>query len=576
MLFERIVTNMPVKASKTASAFIVGITLCLSACAPIEPEPKSTIETIESQANARYQSGAYDEAAALYEKITNREDAPKWERRSAAYNAACAYALADGQSDRALDMLELAAALGFINTYSLEQDTDLESLRNMSRWAAIEETVKQASMIEERRWGSNSVRPQYEENLSVEDKLAGLSLLWSEAKYNFANFDLVPELDWDAEYRAMIPRVMASENTYDYYRLLQGFVAKLEDGHANVYFPNVSEFNSGRSNVPAINYLWIEERLILDYVAGEEFEAAGITRGDEIIAVNGQPIQEYADKEHRPFVSGSNKAYIDSRVYSWRLLKGPEGPLELTIKTKAGDIVTVQSRRPDWDTWHALTEGREPHPKNFEWEMLPNNIAYVELNSFGSPEASQGFADNFEEISKADGIIFDVRKNGGGSSSYGYDVLSRLTQAPFAVSSWKTMNYRPAFRAWGHPTDSYESTGNTELPHPDQYYAGPVAVLSGTGTFSAAEDFLVAFDVMDRGPIIGQASGGSTGQPLGFYLPGGGTARITTKRDTYPDGSDFVGDGVKPDILAPLSVEAFIEQRDLALEAAIEYVSDPN
>jgi len=567
---------MPLKTSKLVTAFTIGLTVCLSACAPAEQDVRITTEAIESQATARYESGAHAEAGTLYKDIANREDAPKWERRSAAYNAACSYALAEGQSDIALDMLEQAVALGFIDIYSLEQDTDLESLRDTPRWAVIKETVAQASAVENRRWGTVSVRPAYEENLSVEDKLAGLSLIWSEAKYNFANFDLVPELDWDAEYRAMIPRVMASEDTYEYYRLLKAFVAKLEDGHANVYFPNVWEFNNGRSNVPAVNYQWIEERLILDYVAGEEFEAAGVTRGDEIIAVNGQPIQEYADTEHRPYVSGSNKAYIDSVVYSWRLLKGPEGPLEFTIKTKAGETVTVESSRPDWDTWRALTEGREEQPPNFRWKMLPENIAYVELNSFGNLEASQGFADNFEEISKADGIIFDVRKNGGGSSSYGYDVLSRLTQEPFAVSSWKTMTYRPAFRAWGYKTDSYESTGNMELPDPEQYYAGPVAVLSGTGTFSAAEDFLVGFDVMDRGPIIGQPSGGSTGQPLGFYLPGGGNARITTKRDTYPDGSDFVGDGVQPDILAAPTVEAFIEQRDLALEKAIQYVSDLN
>ncbi|MEO1661839.1 MAG: S41 family peptidase [Pseudomonadota bacterium] len=567
---------MAFKPPKLASAFIVSLALCLSACAPNPQEVAPSIEVVQAQAYERYQSGVYDEAGALYEDIANREDAPKWERRTAAYNAACAYGLADGYTDKALDLLEQAAALGYINTYSLEQETDLESLRGTARWAAIEETVAQANAIEERRWGTVSTRPTYEENLPVEDKLAGLSLLWSEAKYNFANFDLVPELDWDAEYRAMIPRVMASESTYEYYRLLQAIVAKLEDGHANVYFPNVSEFNRGRSNVPAFNYKWIEERLILDYVAGEEFEAAGITRGDEIIAVDGQPIQAFADREHRPYVSGSNKAYIDSVVYSWRLLKGPEGPLEVTIKTKSGDIVTVQSRRPDWDTWETLTADREPYAPNFRWKMLPENIAYVELNSFGNPEASQGFADNFEEISKADGIIFDVRNNGGGSSNYGYDVLSRLTQERFAVSSWKTMTYRPAFRAWGYPTDSYESTGNTRAPNAEQYYAGPVAVLSGTGTFSAAEDFLVAFDVMDRGPIIGEASGGSTGQPLGFYLPGGGTARITTKRDTYPDGSDFVGDGVQPDISAPPTVEAFIARRDLALEMASQYILDEN
>lgn len=572
---------MACKQPKFAPIILASLALCLSAyssdeLAAKEQEAELSIEVIESRADARSQSGAHAEAGALYEAMANREDAPKWTRRSAAYNAACAYALAGGQSEKALDLLEQAVALGFLDTYSLEQDADLESLKNTPRWAAINETVAQASAIEERRWGAVALQTPYEENLAVEDKLAGLSLLWSEAKYNFANFDLVPELDWDAEYRAMIPRVMASENTYEYYRLLQAFVAKLEDGHANVYFPNVQAFQSGRFHVPAINYQWIEERLILDYVAGEEFEAAGITRGDEIIAVNGQPIKGFADAERRPYVSGGNAAYIDSVVYSWRLLTGPQGPIEFTIKKQAGDIVTVQSSRPDWDTWRALTEGREGQSPNFRWEMLPGNIAYVELNSFGNSEASQGFANNFEDISKADGIIFDVRKNGGGSSNYGYDILSRLTREPFAVSSWRTMDYRPTFRAWGFQTDSYESTDNMEQPDPDQYYAGPVAVLSGTNTFSAAEDFLVAFDVMDRGPIIGQASGGSTGQPLGFSLPGGGTARITTKRDTYPDGSDFVGPGVQPDTLAPPTVEAFIERRDLAREAAIQYVSDLN
>ena len=567
---------MSFKSQKLASVFAISLALCLSAYGPEElaakeHEAELSVEAIESQAEARYKAGAHAQAGALFEQIARREEAPKWTRSSSAYSAACAYALAGGQSDKALDLLELAVSLGFLDTYSLEQDTDLASLKDTPRWAALEQSVAKASAIENRRWGTVSTRPAYQENLPVEEKLAGLSLLWSEAKYNFANFDLVPELDWDAEYRAMIPRVMASENTYEYYRLLQAFVAKLEDGHANVYFPNVWEFNNGRSNVPAVNYQWIEERLILDYVAGEEFEAAGVTRGDEIIAFNGTPIQEYADKNHRPYVSGSNKAYIDSVVYSWRLLKGPEGPIELTIKKKSGDSVTVQSSRPDWDTWEALTKGREERAPNFRWKMLPGNIAYVELNSFSNTEASQGFADNFEEIAKADAIVFDVRKNGGGSSSYGYDVLSRLTQKPFAVSSWKTMNYRPSFRAWGYATDSYESTGNMELPNPDQHYAGPVAVLSGTSTFSAAEDFLVAFDVMDRGPIIGQASGGSTGQPLGFYLPGGGSARVTTKRDTYPDGSDFVGDGVQPDTLAPPTVKAFIERRDLALEAALRY-----
>ncbi len=70
--------------------------------------------------------------------------------------------------------------------------------------------------------------------LSVSEKLYGLSLFWSEVSYNFAFFDQVPDLNWDSAYLEFIPRVIASESTYEYYRELQRFCALLKDGHTNI------------------------------------------------------------------------------------------------------------------------------------------------------------------------------------------------------------------------------------------------------------------------------------------------------------------------------------------------------
>ena len=39
-----------------------------------------------------------------------------------------------------------------------------------------------------------------ENTLPMETKLYGLSKLWSDASYNFAYFDQVPDLDWDSAY----------------------------------------------------------------------------------------------------------------------------------------------------------------------------------------------------------------------------------------------------------------------------------------------------------------------------------------------------------------------------------------
>jgi C-terminal processing protease CtpA/Prc len=80
----------------------------------------------------------------------------------------------------------------------------------------------------------------------------------------------------------------------------------------------------------------------------------------------------------------------------------------------------------------------------------------------------------------------------------------------------------------------------------------------------------MAFELMQRGPLIGEPSGGSTGNPLQFELPGGGKARICAKRDTYPDGRSFVGKGIAPDILVAPTVADVRSGRDPVLERALE------
>jgi C-terminal processing protease CtpA/Prc len=64
--------------------------------------------------------------------------------------------------------------------------------------------------------------------------------------------------------------------------------------------------------------------------------------------------------------------------------------------------------------------------------------------------------------------------------------------------------------------------------------------------------------------------GFNTGQPLVFPLPEGGLARVCTKRDTYPDGHEFVGVGVQPDRLVHPTLADFRAGRDPVLEAALE------
>ena len=49
---------------------------------------------------------------------------------------------------------------------------------------------------------------------------------------------------------------------------------------------------------------------------------------------------------------------------------------------------------------------------------------------------------------------------------------------------------------------------------------------------------------------------------------------ICTKRDTYPDGRDFVGIGIAPDIFVEQTIEDVRQGRDPALDRAVELLKE--
>ncbi len=104
----------------------------------------------------------------------------------------------------------------------------------------------------------------------------------------------------------------------------------------------------------------------------------------------------------------------------------------------------------------------------------------------------------------------------------------------------------------------------------------PTAILIGRYTFSAAEDFLVnLYELPDRPVLIGKETGGSTGSPLVIHgLPGGGYARICTRRICYPvSGKRFVNSGIKPDIEIKQTVDDYLKEKDVVLDKAIEVIN---
>ncbi|GAB3166189.1 S41 family peptidase [Telluribacter humicola] len=420
------------------------------------------------------------------------------------------------------------------------------------------------------RWNSPVWESTYKENLTEQEKLAGLSLVWSEAKYNFAFFDKVPHLDWDSLYVSYIPKVQKSKSTVEYYLTLQEMFAQLNDGHTGVYPP--MEVQNQHAKVGVVTALVEGKVLVLD-VVNKKLAAQGVQKGLEITHINGEEVHAFANRTIRPYVSSNTEQYRLNATYGFQFLLGKkEEPVDVTFRTADGKTLT-RTLKYDVPFMDFFTSRRL-----LEYRMLPGNVAYVVLNSFHDEKIKAEFDSIYPQLKKAGSLILDVRENGGGNSGNGWDILARLTNKNFPLVKWESRNYQPVKRAWGSTQSWFGDTYDYKITNPDttDYFHGPVVVLSSSYTFSAAEDFLSSFRQAKRGLIIGEPSGGSTGQPLFFRLPGGGSARICAKRDYFYDGTEWVGTGIQPDVYVAPTIQDVRAGRDTALQKALEVLSKKN
>ncbi|MBD0257616.1 MAG: hypothetical protein ICV83_18035 [Cytophagales bacterium] len=412
-------------------------------------------------------------------------------------------------------------------------------------------------------WNYQALRTPYREDLPEEEKSAGLSLFWTMARQNFVFFDRIPHLNWDSLYLSYLPRVRATKSTLEYYQVLQRMCAHLQDGHTNVYVPQeLSRQVYGR---PPLRTALVEEQVVITEVNSDSLRKSGIVPGMEIVRIDGIPVKEYARERVAPYQSSSTPQDRDVRTYGYFLLAGPEDkPVAVELKDARGKLSQRTLLRQGY--------GSAPRPPLLDFKVLKGNIAYVTLHSFENKKIVDAFDSLFPAIRQTDGLILDVRSNGGGNGDYAFQILGYLTDQPFKLSRWKGLIYQPVLRTWGLETQWTTASAGEAQPNGKKHYQGPVVVLQGPRSFSATEDFLVAFDYMGRGTLMGEASGGSTGQPLSFSLPGGGSARVCAKRDSYPDGKEFVGVGLFPNVVVRPTVSGIQTGRDPVLEAAVKHL----
>lgn len=272
---------------------------------------------------------------------------------------------------------------------------------------------------------------------------------------------------------------------------------------------------------------------------GSPAKLAGLEPADIIAEVDGDSIVGKSLLEVVQLIRGP----MGTEVTLGILRKDATELLQITIMREAITVPSVES----------------------EVKILNNKkIGYISINQFGENTATE-VASAYTEVSKdpLDGLIIDVRYNGGGYLERAIDIVSMFLSEGKVVTVARRDSEPLTHFVHGRALNS----------------TIPLVVLVNGGSASASEIVAGAFKDAKRATLIGTKTfGKGTVQEI-FTLPGGASVRITIAKWLTPNGTEIDHNGIMPDIIVEQidspeqATENNEEDTDEQLQAALEYLA---
>lgn len=387
-------------------------------------------------------------------------------------------------------------------------------------------------------------------------------------KRYFAHAEGLPAgYDLEASFRAYLAEALAAPDRRAFTIASSRFFAGLKNGHT-VFIDRSLRAAAGAMPFAAdrIEGGWTVTRSRL----------ADLPPGAVIVMVDDVPAETWLAPA-RATIAVSNAAALDAQSWgsAWRL-----PARRFTLGLAGGARIAIDLDRPATGPERGMVL-----PKEVAITVRPDGVVVIRIPSFDAPGFEEMAITFVRANAGARAILFDVRGNGGGSTPV--KLLAAIMTRPYAGTLVATPLTIARFDA-----DAVFDPAADPIPRPMVRYGPevtqpaadpvpvPMAVLADRGCGSACEDFVMRFQNGARGPVVGEVTVGSTGQPFVREWPALGLGFVvSTKREYFPDGRQFEGVGIAPDTPAPLTRAMLRGGPDTQLEraaAAVLAVPRPN
>lgn len=206
------------------------------------------------------------------------------------------------------------------------------------------------------------------------------------------------------------------------------------------------------------------------------------------------------------------------------------------LKAENGTVIDLVILRDDEEIEKSVTVG-EYQTSSIEYELIEDDVGYIAISEFDNTTYDD-FKKAVEDLEGqgAAQYIFDVRNNTGGSLSAVVSILDYLLPEGTLVTLKDN-----AGKETVHTSDANSFSKN-------------YAVLINGSTYSGGELFAAAIRDFQTGTLVGQTTYGK-GYAQEIIPLSQGALYLSTKMYYPPNGENYEGIGVSPDIEAKLTAE---------------------
>jgi len=195
-----------------------------------------------------------------------------------------------------------------------------------------------------------------------------------------------------------------------------------------------------------------------------------------------------------------------------------------------------------------------------EYRILDDNIGYVRYESFTEGIGEGNLDEVFSHMMLCNGLIIDIRSNGGGNLTNADKLAARFCNEKTLVG------YTQHKTGPGH-SDFSDMEPHYLEPSSNLRWQKPVCVLTNRHVYSAANEFVSYMKSLPNVIIVGDKTGGGAGMPFSASLPNGWVVRFSAV-PTYNAQRQCTEFGIEPDYNVQQTDTDFLQGRDTIIEFA--------